>query len=293
MPRPTQFTTAQADRLDRESPRFFGAGGAPKLGTLLKQIVDSQVSDKTTLDAVDEQTSGGFSLAVTQAFSGQPSHLDTDTIGGDTYQFLTGRVGTSSTSVSGYIGVLIGADLDSTMANLVAAINHTAHKYHKTLLDKSGGAAAGWGGEAITASYSTGTMTVFESTEAGSGKPSGGSSIALSKSGSKIGDWSYANLDLIGASSRPTRRVTGSITVDAAWVTAAAASSLSIPVAVGFEVGVVLFDVVDSSGTPKPRGNDSVAPDASNTISLTLNSDGTSGPDLVADDVVHFVAFGS
>ena len=53
-------------------------------------------------------------------YTGQPLDTETVTIGGDVYEFCTAA---GSVAADTRIAVVIGADADTTMASLVAAIN--------------------------------------------------------------------------------------------------------------------------------------------------------------------------
>lgn len=285
--RPPAISANEAFRLDRASPLEFKF----KLGTALKNVFESLLEDQASIGVVQAQVSRGYSLGASTTFSGQPSALDTLTIGSDVYQFLDGTTYTA-TSVAGYIAVLIGGSLAATGAALAAAINGTAKPLHPTLEDKNGGPAAGVGAVGVTAAFETDTLIVYGSTAPGSGVPSGGVSIALAKSGSNIGAWSYANLNLIGAAKADKKSVSGKITVQAAWVSAATGgTTVNLPIILGFTPTEVRFQVVDGEDVVQTIGNDSLAPDEGG-LSFHLNADASSGTDLTAGDVIYFEAAG-
>lgn len=97
-----------------------------------------------------------------------PTHEDTFTYGGDTYQFIDEGTSTQVTDDS-YIAVTLGANVNDSRTSLLAAINNTADAEHATITLADGTTPAiGVGSEAVKGSVD-GVAVVFASADEAGG----------------------------------------------------------------------------------------------------------------------------
>lgn len=244
----------------------------------------------TRLDATEADVSAlseGF-IAYNQISAAvNPTAGDRITVGADTYEFVAAG---GNVSNNGYIGVVRGTNLATSMANLIAGIHASYGSSELTGLFRTNG---------TTPALKNGTTNVFAffasnvlhlvAAGAPGGTPVSGTtpSIACSDNLTEVTAWTFANLNLSTASAikhTKVARVTFAVTAPQI-----AAGSVVVRVPAQSASMRVVASATTAAGAQKALGADTVAVAAVtgsatlSNVTITLNG---GGGDLAATDIL-------
>lgn len=213
----------------------------------------------------------------------QPAAFDTVTIGDDVYEFVTGPQ-----IVPDNIAVTIGATVDDTRDNLVAAVNGTAPAAHATAtLGDEVTPARGRGTEFVLAeNIAASDLVLFQAANALGGDPSPRVvDILLAESITHASDvWACGNVNVSTLGGRaPGLRAqsTATLTITAALI-AAGAALISFPFTIG------MMQIATKTGDANVLTTDTFAAVGS-VVTITLA--GGAAPALQPNDVVTITAW--
>lgn len=247
----------------------------------------SQVSDLASAEADVALLKEGHLAYNTIAIAVNPTATDTITIGADVYEFVAAG---GDVAADTNIGVVRGADVATSMANLVKAINAGWLSYETTGLFQTDSSTAALknGTESVVAFYAGGVLNISAADAPGGSLVSGTApDIACSDALTEVTAWAFANLNLsTGGAFQPTKVARVSFAVTAGQISA---GSVVVRVPVQSSAMVAKVEAFTAAGAVKAVGADTVAVAAvtgSTTLSdvtLTLNG---GGGDLAATNVV-------
>lgn len=223
------LTSSQASFADSTSPTFAAFATHQRVRAL-ETAAASVAADAASLDAAVAALSEGVAAYNTIAISANPTAGNTLTIGADVYEFVAAA---GSVANNANIGVVRGANVAATMANLIAGIHATYGTGDLTGLFKVGGLlpALKNGTEDVFAFYAGGVLNVLAADAPGGDVVTGTvPSIACSDTLTEVVSWAFANLNLSTGGVVHTTQVARAAFIVSAAQALAASVVLRLPV---------------------------------------------------------------
>lgn len=280
------LTAEQVRAFSFASGQFKKWGLAQRISALESEASSLSSDLLASVASVDGATEGHVAYNAI-AIAVNPTAGDTLTIGADVYEFVAAG---GDVAADTNIGVVRGADVATSMANLIAGIHATYANLEYTGLFQTDSSTPALknGTENVFAFYGGGVLNLQAADAPGGNIVSGTTpSIACSDALTEATAWTFANLNLsTGGSFRPTQVARVSFAITAGQISA---GSVVIRVPVQSADMVAYYSVFTAAGVEKHAHTDSVAVAAvtgSATLSdvtLTLNGGGS---DAAATDVV-------
>jgi hypothetical protein len=279
----TAVAAAQADAL---APAFALYATHQRVANL-ESGASTQGLSLATAEAALEDITAGHVAFNTIAIAVNPTATDTITIGADVYEFVAAG---GDVAADTNIGVVRGADVAASMANLVAAVNATYTSSLGTGLFQTDSSTPALknGTENVVAFYAGGVLNISAADAPGGDIVAGTTpNIACSDALTEVTAWAFANLNLsTGGSFQPTKVARVSFAVTAGQISA---GSVVVRVPVQSVNAVAYFSAFTAAGVEKHSHSDTItiaAVTGSTTLSdvtLTLNGGGS---DIAATNVV-------